>query len=226
MSFKTIHLFVVFLIVNSLSTTLYAQTQKVLIVPYTRFQFISEFSLEEIASKNNVNADEVFTIYQESLNNAFSSFKSEQFSFVPIDAESYNEIKKYIRYNIDKHNGRKYNASNLTLLPLDSFKETLKKQNATYIMFINWYNISKSVHTVYIGDRNKRAKYSTHLIDYDIYDLEKNRVHGKGNSPLKCGDFPSDSVVSHKSLNASELTICYKSLIDNLVNGLTVVKKK
>ncbi len=212
-------MFFLFLMVL-LSSSLYAQNQNVLVVPYTRFQFISEFSIEEIATQNNVSSDEVFSTYQNALKEAFSSSKNNQFTFIPIEQEAYDESKKFIRYNIDKFKGRKYNASNLSLLTDDVFNALLKKHNATHILFVNWYNISKSVHTVYVGDRNKRAKYSTHRIDYDVYNNKKVRVLGKGNVPLQCGDFPSESIINHKSLNASELTICYKDLIDELVDDL------
>lgn len=207
------------LLIASFSCSLFGQNQRVLVVPYTRFQFVSEFSLEEIAIHNNVNSDEVFSIYQNELNVAFAGYKN--LTFIPISSDSYAKIKKYIRYNIDKFKGRKYNASNLSLLPDDVYKNLLEENNATYILFVNWYKISKSVHTVYVGDRNKRAKYSTHLIDYDVYNNDKIKILGKANIQLKCGDFPSQSVINHKSLNAKELTVCYKDLLDELAKELS-----
>lgn len=219
MLFRLKHFFLFTFLVASLSSSLFAQSKRVLVVPYTRFQFVSEFSLEEIAMHNDVKSDEVFSVYQSELNTAFTGY--ENLTFIPISSEDYGEIKKFIRYNIDKFKGRKYNASNLSLLPDEAYKSLLEENNASYILFINWYKISKSVHTVYVGDRNKRTKYSTHLIDYDIYNREKVKISGKANYPLKCGDFPTQSVINHKSLNAKELTVCYKSLLDELAKELS-----
>jgi hypothetical protein len=202
---------------------LYAQNQRVLVVPYTRFQFVSEFTLDEIASYNNINSEEVFAVYQNSLIETFTSFNDSDVTFLTIKPEAYFEVKKFIRYNIDKFNGRKYNASNITLLPDNEFKTLLDKHNASHIMFINWYNISKSVHTVYIGDRNKRTKFSTHTLDYDVYNQEKIKVLGKGNVKVNCGDFPSESMINHKSLNTNELSKCYSGFIKELVQNLNSI---
>jgi len=202
------------------SCSLFAQKERIILVPYTRFQFVSEFSLEEIATHNDISATEVFNEYQQGLSAAFTELKNDDIEFIPIKAEAYAEVKKYIRYNEGKFEGRKYNASNLSLFPNEEYKQLLEKHNASAILFVNWYVIQKSVHTVYMGDRNKRKKYSTHLLDYDVYNEGKVKVIGKGRVSLFCGDFPPPSVIEHKSLNVKELNICYTDLLKNLVPAL------
>ncbi|MCB9364311.1 MAG: hypothetical protein H6587_07075 [Flavobacteriales bacterium] len=202
-----------------------AQNQRILVVPYTRFQFVSDFKLEELARINEVEPSEVYKTYIEELNNTLTAASNQQVSFIPINLQEYAKIKKYIRYNLDKFNGRNYNASNLSLLPKDDYTALLKEHNATHIMFINWYSITKSVQTTYIGDRNKRQKYSTHAIDYDVYNQEKIRIIGKNKATLDCGNFPSESVINNKSLNAKELKFCYNNLILEFINELTSTVK-
>lgn len=202
-----------------------AQNHRILIVPYTRFQFVSDFKLEELAKINEVEPSEVYKTYVEELNNTLVASSNQQVSFVPIEPQEYTEIKKYIRYNLDKFNGRNYSASNLSLLPEDNYKALLIKHNATHVIFINWYNITKSVQTTYIGDRNKRQKYSTHLMDYDVYNQNKIRVIGKTKAALDCGDFPSESIISNKSLKAKELKSCYNNFLLELIDELISTTK-
>jgi hypothetical protein len=202
-----------------------AQNQRIVVVPYTRFQFVSDFKLEELAKVNEVEPSKVYKTYVEELNNTLTASSNQQVSFVPIQSQEYAEIKKYIRYNLDKFKGRNYNASNLSLLPEDNYKALLIKHNATHVMFVNWYNITKSVQTTYIGDRNKRQKYSTHEIDYDIYNKDKIRIYGKNKATLDCGDFPSPSMISNKSLKAKELNICYNKFLLELIDELVSTSK-
>ncbi len=209
------------IVLTGVSCSIFAQKERVILVPYTRFQFVSEFSLEEIATHNDFSATEVFNEYQQGLSTAFTELKNDAVEFINIKAESYAKVKKYIRYNESKFNGRKYNASNLSLFPDEEYKQLLEEHNASSILFVNWYVIQKSVHTVYLGDRNKRKKFSTHLIDYDVYKQNKVKVIGKGRIPLFCGDFPSPSMVEHKSLNVIELNVCYTELLKNLTLALS-----
>lgn len=199
----------------------FAQKKRVLVVPYTRFQFVSEFKLEEIAQQNNTSANNVFDLYQKELNDVFSSFQHEEIEFVYITANDYHKYRRFIKYNIDKFKGKKYNASNLSVFPTENYTDLLASNNAQYIVFINWYNIQKSVFTTYTGDRNKRNKYSSHSLDYDVYNKEKIKISGKGNVELNCGDFPSASMIAHKSLNAEELKLCYKVFLTALATELS-----
>lgn len=219
---KTYPLLLLLLLVSEF---LSAQNQRILVVPYTRFQFVSDFKLEELAQINEVEPSDVYKTYVEALNNTLLSASNEQVSFIPIEPQKYNEVKKYIRYNLDKFNGRNYSASNLSLLPDESYKTLLEEHNATHILFINWYNITKSVHTTYVGDRNKRQKYSTHVMDYDVYNQYKIRIIGKNKAALDCGDFPSASMISNKSLKASELNPCYNTFLLELIDGLISTSK-
>lgn len=218
MSSKKTFIFLAFIFL--MVAEVFSQTTRVIVVPFTRFQLVSDFSLEEIAEINDINSSEVYSTYVNELQNTFSQSSTEQVSFNPISPQKYAEIKKYIQYQLDKFKGRNYNATNLSLLSNDLFKSVLFEENATHIMFLNWYTISKSIHTAYVGDRNKRQKFSTHAMDYDVYDQNKNRVLGKSKAELWCGDFPNASMIKNKSLKASELSVCYSKFINELIEDL------
>lgn len=220
-SILTYYLFVFTFLVNLSEVS--AQKKRILVVPFTRFQFVSEFKLEEIAIYNNSSPEKVFDLYQNELANVFSSFNNEKYIFVPISPENYNIYKRYIKYGIAKFDGRKYNGSNLSNFLDDDFSNLLSIESADYILFLNWYSIQKAVHTSFLGDRNKRNKYSLHLIDYDVYNHQKEKILGKGNVTLNCGDFPSPSVIEHKSLNAKEMAVCYKDYFNDLIKELNKI---
>ncbi|MBI2279685.1 MAG: hypothetical protein HYU68_03210 [Bacteroidetes bacterium] len=215
---------VIVLLIFGDTQDIFAQKQKILVVPYTRFQFVSEYNLSEIAQINNVTEQEVFNQYTKSLSDAFSSYKNEQFEFEMIAEIDYLSLKKLMKYDIEKFKGKKYNASNLNLVEADKLAELLSQYQAEYILFVNWYNIEKTVHTAYIGDNNKRNSFSLHKIDFDVYNNKKEKIIGKGNVKLNCGEFPSVAMIEEKCLKAHSLTNCYQGLITDLLKELSLNK--
>jgi len=224
MPFLKIVRFLILLLSISSSLASVAQKQKILVVPYTRFQFVSEYQLTELASVNNVSSQEVYTEYINGLKAALTNYKSEQFEFEMISELDYLTIKKQVKYDIEKFNGRKYNSSNLSILETEKLAEILTQNNAQFIMFVNWYAIQKNVHTTYTGDNNKRNPFSLHKLDFDVYNSKKEKIIGKGNVKLYCGDFPSATMVEEKCLNANSLTPCYNQLIADLIAELSANK--
>lgn len=212
-----------FLFLISFQTN-FAQKQKILVVPYTRFQFVSEYNLSEIAQINNITEQEVFNQYTKSLSDAFLMFNNEQFEFEMLAEIDYLSLKKLVKYDIEKFKGKKYNASNLSLVEIDKLTELLSQHQAKYILFVNWYNIEKTVHTAYVGDNNQRNAFSIHKLDVDIYNSKKEKIIGKGNAKLDCGEFPSAAMIEEKGLKASSLINCYNNLINNLLKELSLNK--
>lgn len=201
-----------------------AQQKKVLVVPFTRFQLDSEFKIEELDKFNEGSSAEVYDQYVKCLEKAFNNFNDELVSFEVLSGADYTQNKKFIRCNLGKFKGKNYNQSSLKLFDKEQYSELLKSYDADLLLTVNWYSIDKAIHTVFIGDRNKRMKYSQHKLDYDVYDMKQERILGKGNQKLFCGDFPSESIINSKSLNASELAPCYGELIQDLVKAIIELK--
>lgn len=207
----------IFLLNIGFINSFYAQKQRVIVVPYDRFQFVSQYSLDQIATVNQVEQSVVFSVYQKSLVEAFSSFNNENIEFVALNPVQQLALRKKTKYHIEKFDGKKYNATNLSLINLNDFKILLEQHQANFILFVNWYSIEKSTHTAYVGDNNKRYPFSLHKLDYDLYNKDKVKIKGKGNVKLHCGEFPSNQLIEEKSLKASSLKNCYKQLVSDLV---------
>lgn len=202
----------------------YAQKQKILVVPYTRFQLVSEYKLSDIAQINRVTESEVFDQYTLSLKHAFQSYNSDLFEFEILNTQDYLTIKKLVKYEIQKFNGRKYNASNLRLVNDSLFSSMLTKNNAEYIVFVNWYVIQKNVHISYVGDSNKRHPFAAHKLDFDVYNKKKQRILGQANAKIFCGEFPSQELIEEKCLKAPSLVPCYQQLITDLLGQIALIK--
>lgn len=213
--------FLLFLVSVSSSIVSVAQKQKILVVPYTRFQFVSEYQLSEIAQINGVETQGVYNEFVNSLTEALTKFSTDKYEFVFIKEIDYLSIKKQLQYGLQKFKGRKYNASNLSVLANEKYAEILKQNNANFMLFINWYAIQKNVHVSYTGDNNKRNPFSLHKIDYDVYNVNKEKIIGKGNVKLNCGDFPSAEMIQEKCLKSSSLVVCYQDLMSELLNELS-----
>lgn len=213
-------IFLVLLVLSAFGK-FYAQKQKIVVVPYTRFQFVSEYQLSEIAQINGVTTHEVYNEYVKGLTDAFTKYANDKYEFVMISELDYLTIKKQVKYDIEKFGGRKYNSSNLSILETEKVAEILTQNDAQFILFVNWYAIQKNVHTTYAGDNNKRKPFSQHKLDFDVYNSKKEKIIGKGNIKLNCGDFPSVSMIEEKCLKASSLISCYHDLMTDLLNDIT-----
>lgn len=213
---------IIFLLNFGFNNSFYAQKQRVIIIPYDRFQFVSQYPLEQIALINNVEQSGVFSVYQQNLLESFSSCNNEEIEFIGLTPTQQLALRKKTKYQLEKFDGKKYNATNLSLLSIEELKNILAEHQADYILFVNWYSIEKSVHTAYVGDNNKRYPFSNHKIDFDLYNKEKIKILGKGNIRINCGEFPSNQLIEEKSLKASSLKNCYKQL----VSDLTMLLKK
>jgi hypothetical protein len=226
MRFLKHHVLLLLLLSFVLIQSSFAQKKRILVVLYDRFQFASQYSLEEIAKVNEVEQSAVFLEYQKNITEAFTTFSNDNFEFVSLPSITYLSLRKQTKYQLEKFDGKKYNATNLSLLSFESFQEILQQNQADFILFVNWYSIEKNVHTAYVGDNNKRFPFSLHKIDYDVYNQQKQKVVGKGNVKLQCGQFPSAEMVQEKSLKATSLKGCYADLINELLKELSATKNQ
>lgn len=205
-------------------TSIFAQKQRIIVVYYDRFQFVSQYPIEEIAAANQVETSTVFAEYQKSITTAFTTFDNDKFEFIPLPSITYLSLRKQTKYQLEKFNGKKYNATNLSLLSMENFQNLLQQHQADFILFVNWYRIEKNAHTAYVGDNNKRYPFSLHTIDFDVYNNKKEKIIGKGNVKLNCGEFPSTEMIQEKSLKAASLKACYTDLINDLLKELSSIK--
>ena len=189
-----------------------------MVVHYGRFEFISEYSIETIAKKNETTPENVFLLYQKAILNAFEKYQDENFEFVAVDPVAFETYKKYIKYDEGKFKGKKYNTVNLKEFSDDNFTKFLEGQGADFVIFITWYKIKKESFTR--GGRvDKRKKYSGHYIDFDLFNLFKQRIIGLGRVKAE-SDVPNDLEASYELLRLKELESAYKNFIGKVVEQL------
>ncbi|MBL4594216.1 MAG: hypothetical protein JKX68_10430, partial [Flavobacteriales bacterium] len=153
--------------------------KRVLVIPPNRFEFVSEFDLEEIAVKNEITASKVFLTYEKALLNSFKDYSDENFEFVPVEAAKLKPYKKLIKYKYGKFKGKGHNSVDLKKFSEADFTKLLEEHNADFVIFITWYDIQKESFTRK-GKHSKRTDYAAHYLDYDIFNLFKQQIAGDG----------------------------------------------
>ena len=192
--------------------------KKVLVIPFSRFEFVSEFPLEEIAEKNETTTDKVFLIYQKAILNAFDDYTDENFDFVQVENAAIAPYKKFIQYKYDKFKRKQYYATDLKEFKEEDFTKMLEYYGADFVVFLNWYDIQKESFTRG-GRHEKRAPYAGHYIDYDVYNLFKQKIIGKGRVKAEAY-VPDDLQVSYELLRVKELESAYSNLAKQIVDQL------
>ncbi len=190
--------------------------KRVLVIPPSRFEFVSKFKLEQIAEKNNIKSSEVFLTYENALLSSFESFTDDNFEFVPIDLKGANTIKTLVRYGPGKFNGKDYNAVNLSRFSEKQFTQLLEQYNCDFVIFITWYQIQK--HS-FSRSGIKRVKYAAHFLDYDVYNLFKQQVIGLAKIKAEAPE-PNDLEASFSLLRVKEVKLAYANFIGKVVEQL------
>lgn len=208
----------IFLVALTFSSIAQTNKKKVLVVPYGRFEFVSKFSLEEIGAKNNIDQSEVFNAYQKAILTVFEGFLDENFEFVETTDKLLNPYKKFIKYEDGKFDGRNHYAIKMRAFPQIEFTKLMEDNDASFVIFINWYDIQKSAFTSR-GKKRKRFKYSAHFIDYEIYNLFQQKVIGVGKAKMDLGN-PTDKEAAYKGLRLVELEKAYQQLVLAIIETL------
>ncbi len=200
----------------------FAQTsnkKRVLVIPASQFEFVTEFELKVIADMNETTTSKVFMTYEKALLNSFETYNDENFEFVPVDAVGLKPYKRLIKYEYGRFNKKHYNGVNLKGFSEADFTKLLDYYNADFVLFVTWYDIQKESFTRK-GKHQKRASYAAHYIDYAIYNLFKQQVAGVGKVKAEGPLEPNDLEVSFKFLRIKELKLGYANFIGKVVNQL------
>ena len=192
--------------------------KRVLVIPPSRFEFVSEFDLEEIAEKNEITISNVFLTYEKALLLAFENYFDENFEFIPVEYVALNPYKRKIKYTYGKFDGKQHNAADLNNFPEADFTKLLEHHQCDFVIFITWYDIQKESFTRK-GKHSKRAPYAAHYLDFDIYNLFKQQVVAAGRVKAEAVT-PNDLEVAYKLLRVKELESAYSNFIGKVVEQL------
>jgi hypothetical protein len=200
----------------------FAQTsnkKRVLVIPASQFEFVTEFDLQLIAKLNETSASKVFLTYEKALLNSFESYNDENFEFVPVDAAGLKPYKRLIKYEYGKFDKKHYNGVNLKNFSEADFTKLLDYYDADFVVFITWYDIQKEGFTRK-GKHLKRASYAGHYIDFAIYNLFKQQIAGVAKAKADVATEPNDLEVSFKFLRIKEVELGYINFISKVVNQI------
>jgi hypothetical protein len=200
----------------------FAQTsnkKRVLVIPASQFEFVTEFDLQLIAKLNETTASKVFLTYEKALLNSFESYNDENFEFVPVDAAGLKPYKRLIKYEYGKFDKKHYNGVNLKNFSEADFTKLLDHYDADFVVFITWYDIQKEGFTRK-GKHLKRASYAGHYIDFAIYNLFKQQIAGVAKAKADVATEPNDLEVSFKFLRIKEVELGYVNFISKVVNQI------
>jgi hypothetical protein len=200
----------------------FAQTsnkKRVLVIPASQFEFVTEFDLQLIAKLNETTASKVFLTYEKALLNSFESYNDENFEFVPVDAAGLKPYKRLIKYEYGKFDKKHYNGVNLKNFSEADFTKLLGHYDADFVVFITWYDIQKEGFTRK-GKHLKRASYAGHYIDFAIYNLFKQQIAGVAKAKADVATEPNDLEVSFKFLRIKEVELGYINFISKVVNQI------
>jgi hypothetical protein len=200
----------------------FAQTsnkKRVLVIPASQFEFVTEFDLQLIAKLNETTASKVFLTYEKALLNSFESYNDENFEFIPVDAAGLKPYKRLIKYEYGKFDKKHYNGVNLKNFSEADFTKLLDYYDADFVVFITWYDIQKEGFTRK-GKHLKRASYAGHYIDFAIYNLFKQQIAGVAKAKADVATEPNDLEVSFKFLRIKEVELGYINFISKVVNQI------
>lgn len=154
--------------------------KKIILVPYSRFEFHSDVALETIASINLVNPNDVYGLYATTLQNAFWNLKHDSVMFITMSEEDFTAFSKKVFYEYQKQKPPHY-AVDLSRLDNAYFNSILAKYDASEFVFINMYQIKKAKKSAPVAGKKTSYQYSNHIIHFDIIGKDKKQIYGEGN---------------------------------------------
>lgn len=180
---------------------------KILVIPFSRLEFHTEFNISEIASVNNSNPDSVYWLYRNALISVLLENKAKNIEFI---LPSYNDekiIKAAVKYNYVGKPERHYKAD-LSAVELKKFNLLLKKYAAKNVLFINWYKIEKTYQNNLSGAGKARKPFANHYIDFNVIDNDKNYIISKGMFYFK-ETKPSVESINSKNLRIQDVVFSF-----------------
>ncbi|MCO6501319.1 MAG: hypothetical protein J5I47_13220 [Vicingus serpentipes] len=192
--------------------------KKVLVIPYGRFEFVSDFTLEEIAEKNEIETSMVFNAYQKAILNQLAIYEDENFTFLPITAKGYQSYKQYVKYVDAKFKGKNHYGVDIQQFPKNEFTALMEEHDASFVLFINWYQIKKETFTSR-GKKRTRYIYASHYMDYEVYNLFQQKLIGVGKQRMEPKN-PTEKEAAFSLLRLSDLYSRYQHFIPSLIEVL------
>lgn len=215
----------------SLSVNVLAQksTVRVVVCLYERIDFNTDYPLSELGEINNIDDLKVYDSLIKLLGSQLTLFSNRDVVYEVLNQqESYYFTQKAKKYEMSNPSRKGIDLSNISYREFAVFMDNHK---ADYILFINYYSIDKyriDENTMELLKRTtssqslpllmanrSRPFYSEHLIDFDVFDQNKNLFFSKGRfaSPIVKYD---PSTLNDKGLDFKTIKKSYKELANKI----------
>ncbi len=181
-----------------------ANDLNILLVPYNRFNFHTEYKLSEIAEVNQIESKEVYNAFLGTLLKELV-YNDSNLHFKVVDQSDLAFFMKNVNYSFDARKG--YTSCNINPIPASEWENILDYYEADAIMFLTVYRI-KSTSKSMAGSQSGRMPFSKHYIDYEMRGFDKSRtdVFGTFEFPLEI----NGTVLSSKGLKLTYLADAYE----------------
>lgn len=153
------------------------EKSRILIVPFSRFDFQTAYPLKEIAATNGWSREEeVFGRYRDTVIRRLSR-SNQNLSAFSIPAYEYDLIKNQLPRVYKAKPSTHFGVDIGLLAQNDRLKTLLTNFSADYILFICRYEISsRLVANIGLYDGSSLLPWSNHEITYELFDKEGNLV--------------------------------------------------
>ena len=102
--------------------------------------------------------------------------------------------------------------------PVTEFTKLLEGHDASFVVFINWYQIKKESFTTK-GKKKKRYTYAGHYVDYEIYNLFQQKLIGVGKHKME-PHTPTEEEATFALLRLTDMEERYHHYVSTLVEIL------
>lgn len=185
-------------------------TIRILIVPYSRIEFHTEFSIDDIAEINTTVSDSIYAIYRNALLHVLLNSSLKNIEFILSSENDEKIVRMAVKYSYSNKPQRHYMA-NLSAVDKNKFAALLGKYQAQMVLFINWYKIEKTYQNNLSGSGKARKPFAEHYIDFDVVDKDKTILFCEGKFYFKATKTNAETIES-KNLRIKEVKNGYQIL--------------
>lgn len=215
-------LFLALLFSFSLSLIAFGQEQKkkILVVPFSPYQFYSSFDLREISSINGFdNPDEVAQSIIDSLTQNLVK-PNKKVSVIQIPENEYNSLSHLLNTVYKPDPVPHYGVNQTAIWQSESFQRLIKNYEIDYVLFLTQYVLEKKLlSTNRSFEGSFLIAWSNHLLQYEFYDVNGTmQVYSNGYELLP--DSPKDETFKEKGLNLANMGRGYRSVRGDILKKM------
>jgi hypothetical protein len=188
------------------------QTYKVLVIPFSRFEFHTEIKLSEINKANGLEGDQFYPQLIAHLTEAFEIASSEEVAYTFVTEDDLRIICKELRYGLIGNEA--HYSCIIEKANEEAIRQLLDNYECDYLLTLNWYRIMETNASLIINKKKKIGVYSYHYIDYDFFNRDLTLKTRE--SKLKMEVSATADNFKYLGLRLQDLKPYYKKMVDKI----------